>query len=81
MNKIIKNENQVKAFILKKDLPTIKAGRVIKLSKDGKTGSPILMSIEENKLVNYVFTIDVLKDESDWFEIFDYDRGSISFCE
>jgi len=81
MSKIIKNENQVKAFILKKDLPTIKAGRVIKLSKDGKTGSPILMSIEENKLVNYVFTIDVLKDESDWFEIFDYDSGSISFCK
>jgi hypothetical protein len=76
MSNIVKNENHVKAFILKKDLPTIKAGRVIKLSKDMKTGSPILMSIEEKNSVNYVFTIDVLKNEKDWFEIFDYDRDS-----
>ena len=54
-------------FILKKDLPTIKAGRVIKLSKDGKMGFPILMSVEEQHVVSYGFPIDVLKEEKEWF--------------
>jgi hypothetical protein len=55
-------------FILKKDLPTIKAGRIIKLSKDGTMGFPILMSIEEKHSVSYGFHIDILREEKEWFE-------------
>ena len=55
-------------FILKKDLPTIKAGRVIKLSKSGKMGFPILMSVEEQHVVSYGFPIEVLKEEKEWFD-------------
>jgi hypothetical protein len=66
-----------RVFMLKKDLPTIKSGRVIELSLDGKTGSPILMSIEDKCL--YVFPIDILERETEWFQLLEYDTNEIKF--
>lgn len=63
----------MKQFLLKKDLPTIRAGRVIKLSDDGKFGSPILMNVEKDKCVLYIFPIDVLINDKEWFESFEFD--------
>ena len=63
----------MKQFLLKKDLPTIRAGRVIKLSDDGKFGSPILMNVEKNTSVLYMFPIDILINDKDWFEEFEFD--------
>lgn len=60
-------------YILKKDLPTIKAGRIIELSKDGNFGAPILMTVEEENTVNYIFPINILNNENEWFELFEYD--------
>lgn len=60
--------NNKTIFILKKDLPTIRAGRVIRLTDDGKIGIPVLMSVEEEYSVAYAFSIDTLRQEKDWFE-------------
>lgn len=69
-------------YLLKKDLPTIKAGRVIELSKDGKSGTPMLMNIEKNNYAQYVFPIHVLKTEKDWFELFEHNANDkIKMCE
>ena len=62
-------------YLLKKDLPTIKAGRIIELSKDGSFGRPVLMSIEEKDSVHYIFPISVLKNEYNWFELLEYDTN------
>lgn len=59
-------------FILKKDLPTINAGRVIELSMDGKMGFPKMMELEKSN-VSYGFHIDVLRGEKDWFEETEFD--------
>lgn len=68
-----------RVFILKKELPNIKSGRVIKLSKDGKTGSPILMSIEDKCL--YIFPISILEKETDWFQELKYNTNEApEFC-
>lgn len=70
-------------YVLKKDLPTIKAGRIIELSKDGKYGTPILMSIEANSCVHYMFPINILKNEKEWFSKLDSskDDGITPFIE
>ena len=62
-------------YILKKDLPTIMAGRVIELSKDGSYGTPKMMNIEEKSCVHYVFPISILESEKDWFELFEFDSS------
>lgn len=59
-------------FILKKDLPTIKAGRIFVLSNDGLIGVPIVMDIEREYLVKYEFPVNVLNDNPDWFEEFEF---------
>ena len=61
-------------FILKKDLPTIRAGRVIELSRDGKMGFPILMSVEH--AVSYGFPINVLREEKEWFQEVELDQNT-----
>jgi len=62
--------SDIKAFILKKDLPSIKAGRVIQLSEDGVVGQ---LYYAGN--VIYAFSIDVLKNEKDWFEEYNYNTN------
>lgn len=64
-------------FLLKKDLPTIKAGRIIELSTDGKYGYPRLMSVEKNSSVGYLFPINVLKSEKEWFELLEDDTTNL----
>lgn len=64
-------------FVLKKDLPCIKAGRVIKLNNDGQIGTPLLMGIEIGHIPQYIFSIDVLQNSPDWFEEFNFDQSLI----
>ena len=72
----------MKTFILLKDLPTIPKGRVIKLSNNEMFGQPILMDIENKGAMKYVFPIDILRNNPDWFQEFEYNnRSNIEFLE
>ncbi len=64
----IKPKMKKTQFLLKKDIPTIKSGRIINLSEDGKFGSPILMEVEKKDCILYMFPIEIMKNNKDWFE-------------
>ncbi len=64
----IKTKMKKTQFLLKKDIPTIKSGRIINLSEDGKFGSPILMEVEKKDCILYMFPIEIMRNNKDWFE-------------
>lgn len=70
-----KNNTMERRFILLQDLPTIKKGRVIKLSDNGQIGSPILMDVEKDYCVLYYFPINILEENKEWFQEFEQSQN------